>query len=283
MIRTKRHLKHVPLLLTFLFCAVSVLTCSVLAASIKPELKSIDSTTLGKKVHFYLYLPAGYDPTKHYPVLYLLHGTPGSYKDWHEKSRLSSLLSDFNMIAVLPDGANSWFLDSPRVANSLYDTHVTKELIPYVDANYSTVAKSYGRGICGLSSGGYAAVLMAVNHPELFGCASSISGLMDIERNTGNGELRKHFGFYFLNANLWKKHNLLAIFKDGKFPSGLKLLISCGTNDTHLSENRDIHKALQDLGIPHGYIEGVGNHSWEYFDASISAHLKFHEVSMREE
>ncbi|NJK94841.1 MAG: hypothetical protein HC905_07930 [Bacteroidales bacterium] len=53
-----------------------------------------------------------------------------------------------------------------------------KNLIPYIDSHYRTIAKYTGRGIEGWSMGGFGATRLAFKYPELFGFASSVAGAL---------------------------------------------------------------------------------------------------------
>jgi enterochelin esterase-like enzyme len=119
-----------------------------------------------------VYLPPGYSAARRYPVLYLLHGIPGSPSEYWHALRLADRLDGLHRryIVVTPQGpqhgewAGAW---------ELYVVHV---VVPYVDAHFSTVASRAGRAIEGLSAGGFGAVDIGLRHPELFGTLGSWDG-----------------------------------------------------------------------------------------------------------
>ena len=56
------------------------------------------------------------------------------------------------------------------------ETCIIKELIPYIDNNYRTVALREGRALEGFSMGGFGAVRFAFKYPQLFCAVRSFSG-----------------------------------------------------------------------------------------------------------
>lgn len=137
-----------------------------------------------------VYLPPGYDDSnRRYPVIYVLAGHGGSGPlmlapvAWGESfpERLDRLITTGAMgpvIAVLPDCwtifGGSQYVNSPALGD--YETYLSEELVPYVDAHYRTHADVAHRAITGKSSGGYGAMVQSMRHPELWGAAASHSG-----------------------------------------------------------------------------------------------------------
>ena len=80
--------------------------------------------------------------TSRLPVIYLLHGYSGNYAQWPATApQLSKEADDLGILFVSPDGGyDSWYFDSPVDSSVRYETFMTKELIPYIDAHYPTVA-----------------------------------------------------------------------------------------------------------------------------------------------
>ena len=60
--------------------------------------------------------------------------------------------------------------------NPGFDTVLTQELIPYVDANFRTMADQSHRAMAGLSMGGAETHSITLAHPDLFGYYGLLSG-----------------------------------------------------------------------------------------------------------
>jgi S-formylglutathione hydrolase FrmB len=140
-----------------------------------------------------VYLPPGYDleanQSRRYPVVYVLSGFTGRGRmllnatGWGESfdRRLDRLIKTRRarpMIAVLPDCftrlGGSQYIDSS--ATGKYETHLTRELVPWIDDNYRTMPRAKHRAVTGKSSGGYGALVLGMRHPDVFGVIASHSG-----------------------------------------------------------------------------------------------------------
>ena len=57
-----------------------------------------------------------------------------------------------------------------------FETVLVDELVPYIDANFQTIAKKEGRAMAGLSMGGIETKLITLRRPEVFGYYGLLSG-----------------------------------------------------------------------------------------------------------
>jgi len=144
---------------------------------------------------FPIYLPPSYfESEKRFPVVYLLSGFTGTgpmnlnvsflFENIHQ--RLDRLILERKMkemIVVMPDCmtkyGGSQFINS--AATGRYEDYIIKELILHIDQKYRTINVSAGRAVCGKSSGGYGAVILAMKNPEVFGLMCSTAGDMCFE------------------------------------------------------------------------------------------------------
>ena len=137
---------------------------------------------------FMIYLPDEYkNTTKHYPVIYYLHGGNGNQREgkWlmseMDKAIATKKMPPVIIVSVqaLPIG---WYCNANTSAEGVISGPVedvlVKNLVPYIDAHYRTVANSSGRGLEGWSMGGFGAIRLAFKYPDLFGFASSLAGAL---------------------------------------------------------------------------------------------------------
>ena len=129
-----------------------LLTAAGNCLAAKVDTLAIPSAAMKKTYRAAVVLPASYAKNKkaRYPVLYLLHGAFGHFSDWlsktPDKQLLHALADQYNLIIVTPEGETfSFYLDSPVNPASQFETHLTKEVLPAVDAAYRTVADRRGR------------------------------------------------------------------------------------------------------------------------------------------
>jgi len=142
-----------------------------------------------------VWLPPQYDELrgrgrgKRFPVVYDLVGFTGSGRshtswrafDENVPERAARLVAERKMgplIIVFPDcftslGGNQ-YINSPAVGD--YADYLTRELVPFVDAELRTLADREHRGCFGKSSGGYGAVIHGMKYPKYWGAVASHSG-----------------------------------------------------------------------------------------------------------
>ena len=256
----------------------------------KVDTLEVQSTVMQKKIKIVVAVPDAYRKSRSsYPVLYLLHGGSGSYKDWlsktPDKSIVKNMADQYNLIIVMPDaGPVSYYFDSPRDKSSQYETFITKEVIAAVDNRYRTLEKREGRVIAGLSMGGHGALFLSTRHPDLYCAAGSMSGVMNINTSTWKvpndfRKLRRERFEQLLGEpkdtlNPYPGYTLVTMTDDVK-KSGLKIIFDCGVDDFLIEPNRDFHQKLLQNGTPHDYIERPGGHTWEYWQNALPYQMIF--------
>ncbi len=135
-------------------------------------------------------LPTNYDPSgaTRYPVLYNLHGFTGA-AGFGDDIELEKDTDGLDVIVVSPDGGFQggyldWYGrvpgDSPGTEPPAWETYHMKELIPFIDSRFPTIAAREGRAIVGISMGGNGSMKYAARHPDLFAAAGALSGAVDV-------------------------------------------------------------------------------------------------------
>jgi len=142
------------------------------------------SEPLGVVRRMHVYTPPGYEKNnKVYPVLYLVHGAGDSDDSWTSVGRAGNILDNLiaagkakPMIVVMPNGHTP---DRPSpggpnggagnmLQNPDFGNDLLKVVVPYVDANYRTIANANNRAMAGLSMGGAHTIQNGLPHPEIF-------------------------------------------------------------------------------------------------------------------
>jgi enterochelin esterase family protein len=137
-----------------------------------------------------VYLPPSYDRSRgRYPLVEILApyaATNRSIVNWRlwEPSTFElyeGLLERGEAreaILIAPDACNRWggsqFLDS--AATGRYQAHVADEVLAFVDARFRTIPDRAARAVVGRSSGGFGALRLAIDRPELFAAVGSHAG-----------------------------------------------------------------------------------------------------------
>lgn len=256
---------------------VFVTLCVIAIAATAAE-KNIRTLThyskyLKKEQKLDVYVP---DSGGKHNVLYLLHGATGSYVDWVLRTDLKDIADKYNLLIVMPDGgAYSWYSDSPMIRDSQYESYIVKELIPFIDSCFATYAQKKGRGVCGLSMGGYGAIKFGLKYPELFSSASSLSGVLTIMKHPDKWSLAMVLGEQADHLANWKREDLVGLAESAK-DSSVALKFDTGVDDITLDDNRAFVSVLQELRRTFEYAEFPGEHNWTYWGSHIDEHLNFH-------
>ena len=134
----------------------------------------------------FVYTPPFYGKTNtKYPVLYLQHGWGEDETAWstqgHANLIMDNLLADGKIkpfIIVMTYGMTNEakFGQINSFNFKGFETVLVDELIPYIDANFNTIADKNHRAMAGLSMGGMETKNITLSRPETFGYYGLLSG-----------------------------------------------------------------------------------------------------------
>jgi predicted alpha/beta superfamily hydrolase len=148
------------------------------------------SPSIGTQRRAFVYTPPGYDedPSARYPVLYLQHGWGEDETAWanqgHANLIMDNLIAEGKarpFIIVMTYGMTN--VITPGAPGGLasfdikpFQTVLLDELIPYVDAQFRTLADADHRAMAGLSMGGFETKLITTANVGTFGWVGLFSG-----------------------------------------------------------------------------------------------------------
>ncbi len=223
--------------------------------------RTVHSTALGADRPLAIYLPPSYrlSPNLRYSVVYLLHGSPGGYRDWlnlgiagiSDAGVASGSLAE--AIIVMPDGNGrlnrpTQWADSGDGAERMESSLV--ELVSQVDREYRTLADRRHRVVAGLSEGGFGAVNLASRHPDLFGAAISLSGYFKAEGVVFGG-----------SQALMRANSPSSTVRERPAARGVRFLLVAGESDAHYLGSAEAFAAeLDTLGVSHHLFRVAGGH-----------------------
>ena len=137
----------------------------------------------------YVYAPPNYDAKTRLPVVMMLAGfgstnhSIASWSPWKPNSvelfdRLVSQGECPPALLVLPDAFNRWggsqFIDSE--ATGRYQTYLCDEVFAEVDRRFKTIPERQGRAVTGRSSGGFGALRIGIDRPDVASVIGSHAG-----------------------------------------------------------------------------------------------------------
>lgn len=209
--------------------------------------QSLTSTWMKRKMAYSVWLPNGYDSSKEYPFLYLLHGYGDDSNSWLDKGNARAIAKEYvskggtPMVIVMPDGLTSFYSGG-------WESYFHQELIPEVERSFRCNGK---RAVAGLSMGGYGTLYHALSHPGKFLYAYAMSpAVMDDMKALVDAQADK-----------------------GVFPG---FTVEVGNQDTTVDNARakDLADYMKDRGLKVEYIARDGVHYWSFWQECLPKALQ---------
>lgn len=249
-----------------------------------------------------IYLPAEYknNPSKKYPVLYLLHGSGGDENAWVEAGAAAEIMDNMiaqgkavPMIVVMPNGIENldaapgespYMTATPSAMNvssmlGKIEKVFVPEIVDYIDSHYRTIPQKSSRAIAGLSLGGLQTIYISANNPDVFdyiGLFSAQTTNMLKDKNIGKVKniverFNKIKDLFSSNTESYQRTTKdIDIYSDfdnklkKQFENKPKLYyMAVGRDDFVKKLNDDYRVKLDTLGCKYTYNETEGAHSWE--------------------
>jgi S-formylglutathione hydrolase FrmB len=234
------------------------------------------SGSLVKASSFNIVFPEDKSIPKPWSVFYLLHGLSDDHSIWMRRTSIERYVAGLPLVVVMPDGGRGWYTNG--LEGYAHEDDLIKDIIPLVDHTFPVKADRSGRAIGGLSMGGYGAVKVGLKHHDKFASVTSHSGALGFARIDLKEaqQLSPEFGRIFGKSPKGGPEDPFAIVEKidhGRIPA---MRIDCGVDDFLLQQNRDFHKHLEALHIPHEYQEYPGTHDWAYWDKHVQEAVAFH-------
>ena len=134
---------------------------------------------------------------------------------------------------------------------------LTKELTPYIDAHFDTLDSPEGRFIGGYSMGGYFALEIALQHPDLFGKAGAFSPALPYSDFSG-GQFEK---WLFPDAGPELASDAATFARDMGLDK-VQVYLDCGqVNDPFSEGAQSLNLALRERRIPVTFSVHDGGHT----------------------
>lgn len=261
-----------------LLSIIIVLSIAEAQSQVIVRTDTLQSTTLNREVYVNVILPEAYDTTRTYPVFYLLHGYTGNHTDWIQRTGLRSFARNWSVIIVMPNGENSFYMNSVVRENDQFEDYLIDELPKYIGSKYKVNEDLQGIG--GLSMGGYGSIMLATLHSDKFIFGGSLSGaIVPWIMPEGVPELLSNSRVLGVLEPLlgkkphpyYERYDLLTILSrhEGNKPY---LFFAHGIQDSYkefLPGHRLYTDHLRSMDWPYEYHETPGVHNWAYWDHHV--------------
>jgi S-formylglutathione hydrolase FrmB len=144
----------------------------------------------------FVYLPPAWyvsDPPPALPTVMMIGGEFNTPADWMRAGNAIKTLDEFAaahhgfapvVVFVDPGGAFNNDTECVNGSRGKSADHLTRDVVPFMHANFGVSAAAANWGVVGWSMGGTCAVDLAVMHPDMFTAFEDIAG--DLSPNSGN-------------------------------------------------------------------------------------------------
>jgi len=158
---------------------------------------------------------------------------------------------------------------------------IMQDVIPFIDANFRTIANRSGRAIEGFSMGGRGAIKLAFKYPDQFCSTIAYAGATFESIPNSAGPTFPYLGPYEDSADFIS--TITANNADAILANGLQIRLVDGAGDGAAGQgggSPDLSSQLTSLGIAHQFVpsqSGVNQHNWgQYHQATGNEGLAFH-------
>lgn len=233
------------------------------------------SPSLGTSRRMTVYTPPGYESGKlRYPVLYLLHGMGNDEEGWPALGRAARIMDNLiasgkaqPMIVVMtngnvaqqaapgeaPEGMVRPSFNLPHTMDGTFEASFP-EIVARIDDCYRTLRDKHHRAIAGLSMGGFHAMQISKEYPDMFDYVGLFSaavraGYESRSRIYDNWQQKVRLQFKKRPALYW---------------------IAIGKDDFLYQANVEYRKWLDDNNLPYIYRESDGGHEWRNWRIYLS-------------
>ena len=188
-----------------------------------------------------VYTPAGYDPSKEYPVLYLMGGSGDLTETWVMHGKANFILDNAiaegkaePMIVVFPNDqmVTRMHPQHTELAFPLMEQEYRKCIIPFVEERYSVIKDRRARAISGLSMGGRLSQYVGFRCLDLFANFGLLSSAIEIDQTPAlyDKDINEKIDYLFIGA---------------------------GTHETGpMARHQKLHEELEAMGVEHEYYVG---------------------------
>ena len=231
------------------------------------------SAALERDMQYRVILPVSLAPGQKLPVVYLLHGGGGGFRDWSNYSDVARF-AESGLILVMPEGDDSYYTNAVDRPQDRYGDYITNDLIADVERQFPAASGRSNRAIIGVSMGGFGAVKLALKRPDLFVFTAGISPAVDVPSRPFSIKRPLQWRYHRSIFGPWggrvQQENdpfVLARSADpGRTPY---LFLTCGDQEGLLPANRKLAAVLTERHFQSEFHVVRGGHNWTQWNEQL--------------
>ena len=231
------------------------------------------SASLNRQMTYRVLLPSAIPPGAKLPVVYLLHGGDGNFRDWSNFSDVARF-AEQDLVLVMPDADNSYYTNSVGHPQDRYEDYIVNDLISDVEARFPASTGRTDRAVAGLSMGGFGAVKLALKYPERFVFAGGLSSAIDVPNRPFAlhriRQWRQHASIFGPAGSATHRENDPFILARSADPTKTPyLFLTCGDQEGLLPSNQSFAKLLEARKFRFEFHVVPGGHNWGQWNARL--------------
>lgn len=242
------------------------------------------SEALGRDMPYRVIFPV--EPADHkLPVVYLLHGGGGGFRDWSNYSDVARF-AESGLLLVMPEGESSYYTNAVDPPQDRFEDYITHDLITDVEGRFPGATGRANRAIIGISMGGFGVVKIGLRHPDLFFFAGGLSSAIDVPRRAFSFkrlQQSRHYNSIFepSGSQTHRDNDPFVLVRSANPETAPYFFLSCGEQEGLLPANREFSALLAQRHFRYAFHTVRGGHDWNQWNAwlpsvfhSLSDHMK---------
>ena len=242
-----------------------------------------------------IYFPKMFSSDAPARTLIVLHGWRQNPSDWENYTPITKYADRYNIVLVCPAMSTTLYESQyfPETAGKWAPipggVYISGVLVDFLKKRYHLAAGRGRTGIFGISTGGRGAILLAAQHPKLFGAAASLSGDFDSASIKDDRLLVAMYGPYVLFTDRWEKE--VNIIKMADRLKNTPVFLGHGTRDAVVPPPQTAMLAdrLKELKKKKGGFDVEcdtakslnAGHDWAYWGSLVPEVLKFFDERLK--
>jgi putative tributyrin esterase len=224
-------------------------------------------------------------PLQKLQVVYLLHGNGGGFHDWSNYSDVARF-AESGLLLVMPEGGSSYYTNAVDPPRDRFEDYIVQDLISDVESRFPVALGRANRAVVGVSMGGFGAIKLALQHPDLFAFAGGISSALDVPRRGFSikrlHQSRQYNSIFGPSGSQARRDNdPFSLVRSTSPGSAPYFFLTCGEQEGLLPVNREFAALLAQRHFRYEFHTVRGAHDWNQWNAwlptlfkSLSEHMK---------
>lgn len=239
---------------------------------------SFHSKALNREMQYRVILPAGAAAGVRLPVVYLLHGGGGGFRDWSNYSDVAQY-AESGLLPVMPEGESSYYTNAVDPPHDRYEDYIVQDLIADVESKFPVASGRANRAIVGVSMGGFGAVKLGLRHPDLFVFVGGLSSALDVPRRAftiRRLQQSRHYRSIFgaSESQTRRDNDPFVLARSASVEAAPYFFLTCGEQEGLLPTNREFAAMLGQRHFRFEFHTVAGAHDWNQWNGWLPSLFK---------